>query len=60
VKFTKGEKINEIELNFGLLLTELKDGILNVEIYYNPYTTNIITDIEGARKFNIFTKNEVK
>ena len=60
VKFTKGEKINEIELNFGSLLAELKDGILNVEIYYNPYTTNIITDIEGARKFNIFTKNEVK
>lgn len=60
VSFKKTEGLNEINLSFGSLLKELKDGILKVEIYYNPYTTNIITDIEGAKNFNIFTQNEVE
>ncbi len=59
VVFEKGGDKNSITLNCGDLLNSLKDKILSVEIYYNPYTTEIITDIEGAKKYNIFTKQEV-
>ena len=59
VKFEKGESKNKITLECGDLLNSLKDRISSVEIYYNPYTTEIITDIEGAKKFNIYTKQEV-
>lgn len=59
-KFEKGEGKNTILLECGKeLLNDLKDRILAVEIYFNPYTTEIITDIEGAKKFNIYTKQEV-
>lgn len=51
--------VNEIELEFSELLTELEDGILKVEIYYNPYTTKLIANIPGAKRFNIFTQKEV-
>lgn len=58
-KFHKGEEKNTITINCGDLLNNLKDRISVVEIYYNPYTTEISTDIEGAKKLNIYTKQEV-
>lgn len=58
-KFEKREEKNTITLNCGDLLNSLKDRILAIEIYYNPYTTEINTDIEGAKKLNIYTKQEV-
>jgi Uncharacterized protein predicted to be involved in DNA repair len=57
--FTKTDAKNELKLDFGELLKDMGDAILNVEIYYNPYTTELITDIEGAKRFNIFTQKEV-
>ena len=33
--------------------------IKNVEIYYNPYTTKLEGEIEGAKIFNIITQEEV-
>lgn len=59
VVFEKGEDKNIIELKCGDLLNKLADRILSVEIYYNPYTTNIKTDINNLKSFNIFTKDEV-
>lgn len=59
VEFEKGEEKNKIILTCGDLLNSLSSRILAVEIYYNPYTTEIITDIKGAKKYNIFTKQEV-
>lgn len=58
IRFTKDEK-NVIEINCDKLINSLKDRIKNVEIYYNPYTTIIKTNIEGAKKLNIFTQKEV-
>lgn len=61
IGFTKGEgKKNEI--TFGeiqSLLMDLKDRILSVEVYYNPYTTELKERIEGARYYNILTQKEV-
>ena len=61
VKFKKGEDKDKdlIKLNCSDLLNGFKDRIKSVEIYFNPYTTNIDCSIEGAKLFNIFTKQEV-
>jgi len=59
VTFIKGEEKNIIRFECSELLNELKDKIKNIEIYYNPYTTNIECDIKGAKIFNIFTQKEV-
>ena len=54
----KGDK-NIITLKCHELINELKEKIHNVEIHYNPYTTVVETEIEGAKRFNIFTQKEV-
>jgi len=59
VVFEKNEEKNIIRLEFGDLLRELKDNIKSIEIYYNPYTTEIKGDVEGAKRYNIFTQKEV-
>ena len=63
VFFEKSKNENEkdtIKLNFDGILNDIKDKIQAVEIYYNPYTTNIETDIENAKMMNIFTQDEVQ
>lgn len=57
--FEKGDDKNTIFLKCGDLINSLKDSVISVEIYYNPYTTKIDMDLEGAKKYNIFTKQEV-
>jgi CRISPR-associated protein Csh2 len=59
VLFIKKETKNQIRLSFEELLNDLSESILNVEIYYNPYTTELISEIKGAKLFNIFTQKEV-
>ncbi len=59
IEFIKGEDKNTIKINCSDLLNSLSSRISNIEIYYNPYSTNIETDIKNAKKFNIFTKQEV-
>lgn len=59
IKFKKDEDKNTITLTCGDLLNSLKDEVVLVEIYYNPYTTIVDTDIKGVKKYNIFTKQEV-
>ena len=58
--FDKGEEKNIINLKqCAELLQVLKTRIKNVEIYYNPYTTKLEGEIEGAKIFNIITQEEV-
>lgn len=59
IEFVKQEEKNIIKINCYDLLNSLSDRISNVEIYYNPYTTEIEANIEGAKKLNIFTQEEV-
>jgi len=59
ITFTKKDNINEITLGFGSLLKEMGEDVLSVEIYYNPYTTELNPKIEGAKYYNIFTRKEV-
>ena len=60
ISFDKGEEKNIINLEqCAELLQVLKTRIKNVEIYYNPYTTKIEGEIEGAKIFNIITQEEV-
>ncbi|WP_080292014.1 type I CRISPR-associated protein Cas7 [Clostridium botulinum] len=58
VEFEKKDDKGVIKLTCGKLLDGLKDKIKSIEIYYNPYTTILDSDIKDAKKFNIFTKKE--
>ena len=59
ISFEKLDSKNIITLDFSELIREFKEEIESVEIYYNPYTTEIIGNIEGAKYYNIFTQKEV-
>ena len=59
ILFEKGEDENKISVLCGSLLNEMKEQIEKVEIYYNPSTTEIETDIEGVKCYHIFTQKEV-
>lgn len=50
---------DKIILGFNELLNDVKNRIHSIEIYYNPYTTDLEGQIEGAKKMNIFTQKEV-
>ena len=63
IYFKKADDESEkdtIELKFDKILNDVKDKIQSVEIYYNPYTTTIVADIENAKMMNIFTQDEVE
>lgn len=59
VKFEKGDNKDIIEVKCGELLGKLGNKIKSIEVYYNPYTTEIESDIEGAKLLDIFTQTEV-
>ena len=59
IRFEKGEDKNKISVFCGSLLNEIKEQVKKVEIYYNPSTTEIETDIEGVKYYHIFTQKEV-
>lgn len=50
---------NVIRVMCGSLLREFGAKIRNVEIYYNPYTTMIETDIPDVKMYHIFTSKEL-
>ena len=50
---------NVICVKCGELLGEFGAKIQNAEIYYNPYTTVLETDIHDAKKYHIFTQKEL-
>lgn len=61
IRFEKGEEKNTITIDCGSFINDLRDKVISVEIYFNPYTTKIlkIIDIDGAKYFNIVTQKEV-
>lgn len=54
-----GDDKNVISVKCGELLREFGARIQNVEIYYNPYTTVIETDISDVKMYHIFTRKEL-
>lgn len=60
ISFEKGEEKNCINLTNCLeLLNTLKEHIKAIEIYYNPYTTELLGNMEGAAVYSILTQKEV-
>lgn len=59
ISFIKGEDKNVIKLNCSDLINSLSEKIKAIEIYYNPYTTELKSDIKGVKTYNIFTQEEV-
>ncbi len=55
----RGKEKNVIGVRCGDLLRGYGTKLQNVEIYYNPYTTVIDTDIPTARMYHIFTQKEL-
>ncbi len=49
---------NIIRVKCGELLREFGDKIENVEIYFNPYTTIVETDIPNVKLYHIFTRKQ--
>lgn len=59
ITFEKRQEKDIIAVKCGKILNSLSEKIKSIEIYYNPYTTSIESDIEGAKLLDIFTKQEV-
>ena len=59
IEFCKSEGKNIIKIKCSELINSVSNKIKIVEIYYNPYKTEIQSDIKGAKIFNIFTQEEV-
>lgn len=59
IEFEKGDKKNAIIINCSELLNGLPDRKKSIEIYYNPYTTEIKSEVKGVKLYNIFTQKEV-
>lgn len=61
IQFEKGngEEKNKIILTCGQLLNSVSQRIKSIEIYFNPYTTDVECDYEGIAYYNIFTQKEV-
>lgn len=56
IKFQKGEEKNIIAMEFGHVLKRMGNKIISIEIYYNPYTTELEGDMQEAEKFHIITR----
>ncbi len=54
----EGEK-NRIVVECGGLLNDLDKKIMKVEIYYNPYTTELETNLSDVKTYHIFTGKEI-
>lgn len=59
IEFGKGEEKDIIGLNFAELINKLGDKIKIVEIFFNPFTTEIKGEISKAKLYDIFTGKEV-
>ena len=59
ITFEKESRKEVIKLGFAELLSEVKDKIQKIEIYYNPYKTVLEGKVEGAHYYNLYTKEEI-
>lgn len=58
ITFEKEEDKNVISLHFTDILAALSDKIKKVDVYYNPYTTELNGETENMRLFDIRTLKE--
>jgi CRISPR-associated protein Csh2 len=58
IAFEKGEEKNTIKIKCSDMLNDVSERIKSVEIYYNTLTTDIESDIKGAKYFDIVTRKE--
>ena len=60
ITFEKSEQKNVIDISAcAEIINKLKDRVKNIEIYYNPYTTELVCGVEEAKLYNIITQKEV-
>ena len=60
ITFEKGEKLNVIDISgVATILNEFADRIKDIEVYYNSYTTELISGINKEKRYNIITQKEV-
>ena len=59
IVFSKVNGQDIITFKFEELINKLSDRVLNIEIYYNPYKAKLEGNINKAKYFNIFTREEV-
>lgn len=59
IKFEKMKEKNVIELQCGELLKTLGDGIEKIDIYYNPFTTELKGKNDQMKVYDIRTQKEV-
>ena len=60
IVFEKGEQKNIIDMKTCTeILNKLQDRVKKVDVYYNPYTTELVCGLERAVVYNIITQNEV-
>lgn len=59
ISFEKKDEENKINIKCGAFLNQLGDQIERIEIYYNPFTTQLESDIKSAKIYNIITQTEV-
>lgn len=60
ITFEKKASKNVIDINACAdILNKLKDRVKSIEIYYNPYTTELVCGVEDAKLYNIITQEEV-
>lgn len=57
--FEKGEEKDVITISAANILDEVKDQIKSIEVYYNPHTTEVVSDIENTKYYHIITRKEV-
>lgn len=60
IEFKKGEGKNQISIRGAELFTDLQDRIQKIEVYYNPYTTEVLGDICNAQYLNIITMKPIE
>lgn len=60
ISFEKTDSKNVIDISgCGDFLNKMNNRIKSIEVYYNPYTTSLISNIENAKIYNIITQEEV-
>ena len=60
ISFEKGDKLNTIDISgVAEILNNIGDRIKDVEVYFNPHTTKIVSEIKGEKLYDIITQKEV-
>lgn len=59
ISFEKSKEKNIIKLELGNILNSMSEKVRGVEVYYNPRTTELRSDIQNGLLFDIVTQKEV-